>query len=1221
MKKIMKLFVYVAAAAMALASCQKNEMDGPVNDGVQFTINAGIAETKTVITDNGNGTYTPSWDGTESLAVLFELPKKETEAKDATKFTNQTGKGTTAKFSATVTNVPDNGTLYAVSPYDAFGRGFEGGIARLDLNHEQKPTATSFDPACDILVAKPYDYAVVDGAVEVDPLYFTRIMSVLKVNLKSDFDGVKNENVESIKFSTGGVNITGYAKISVENPVFTGEWTTKYDYVTATYESEKISVNGENNSVYFVVAPVTIPVEKELTFTIKTTNYSITKTVKEHPEMTFSAGNVSVINLNIKEDECTSLSGGDDADRYYEKVTSAPADWSGKYLLVNETAAKALSAISTTSTKYGVGTDVAISNEKITATDALTACQVEISNATATSGAYVMMFGGKYLTWTSGNSLNVATEETKNTNWSISLSDGNAVIVNSQDSSRKIFWNQQSPRFACYDTTNQSPVQLYVLVGGDEGGESPSEPAPVLSVTSTEVSLEATDVDGEIEYSVENPVDGVSVVASTEAKWISDFAYDVANKVSFKVEKNNSTAREAVITLSYTGAASKTVTVKQAAASQGGGSEGGETTETWTLVTDASTLSVGDKVVIAAAEYNFALSTDQRSNNRNQASITKNSNTITITDDVQVMTLEAGTIASTYAFNTGSGYLYAASSTKNYLKTESSLTANSSWVISIGDNGVATIKAQGTNTRNWLRYNSTNGDPGPIFSCYSSGQSDVSVYRLEGANEGGGETPEPEPDPTPDPKPETPVYSSLAELVADGAPPTTAKKVTVTLTNEEITKIFVTTSGYRNGVFLQVGEQEIEIFSYDVPEDWIVGGTISGTLTDCDWKLYNSTWELCPANWSELTYKAPEGGSTEPEEPAAPVVATVAQFLAAAEDDVVYEITGVITSVDNTEYGNFYLTDSTGEVLIYGLCSPTGEQKYWQTAGVEVGDIITVRTVRTSHQGTPQGKNALYVSDVNFYIDHTEINVTAEQTTAKFDLSVDVGYTIEYPVGVTELSDEHNNDTATATYTVEFPANEDAEIKTYEIKIVADASFILENPIEGVEYVRTVTIKQAAAEQGGGAYSVIKSVADLSAGTYLLGGNNKDKYADGTMYMWSNASSVSGQKLKTSAVTFTNGNFDADVSSYVHVELIATAKSNVYYIKLGAKYLKGAVKVWSLVDTPVEWTFADMGGTKDGMYFYNEANASYVFINSTTDAIRTYGNSTKYKGIYLFKAN
>ena len=28
-------------------------------------------------------------------------------------------------------------------------------------------------------------------------------------------------------------------------------------------------------------------------------------------------------------------------------------------------------------------------------------------------------------------------------------------------------------------------------------------------------------------------------------------------------------------------------------------------------------------------------------------------------------------------------------------------------------------------------------------------------------------------------------------------------------------------------------------------------------MTNCDWKLYSSTWELCPADYSELTYKAP----------------------------------------------------------------------------------------------------------------------------------------------------------------------------------------------------------------------------------------------------------------------------------------------------------------------------------------------------------------------------
>ncbi len=97
--------------------------------------------------------------------------------------------------------------------------------------------------------------------------------------------------------------------------------------------------------------------------------------------------------------------------------------------------------------------------------------------------------------------------------------------------------------------------------------------------------------------------------------------------------------------------------------------------------------------------------------------------------------------------------------------------------------------------------------------------------------------------------------------------------------------------------------------------------------------------------------------------PSDAVKATVAEFLAAAEDGTTYyELTGVISNVTNTTYGNFDLTDDTGTVLIYGLNSPSGEAKYWAASGAKAGDTITVRTLRTSYNGTPQGKNALFVS-------------------------------------------------------------------------------------------------------------------------------------------------------------------------------------------------------------------------------------------------------------------
>ncbi len=153
--------------------------------------------------------------------------------------------------------------------------------------------------------------------------------------------------------------------------------------------------------------------------------------------------------------------------------------------------------------------------------------------------------------------------------------------------------------------------------------------------------------------------------------------------------------------------------------------EGGSGETTWDLVTNAGDLANGDRIVIVASGYNYALSTKQNNNNRGQASVTKSGNAVTFGTDVQVLELKEGNASGTFGLYTGSGYLYAASSGDNYLRTETTLSNNSSWKIEITSDGVATIKAQGTNTRNWLRYNTSS----KIFSCYSSGQAAISIYK------------------------------------------------------------------------------------------------------------------------------------------------------------------------------------------------------------------------------------------------------------------------------------------------------------------------------------------------------------------------------------------------------------------------------------------------------------------------------------------------------------
>lgn len=149
------------------------------------------------------------------------------------------------------------------------------------------------------------------------------------------------------------------------------------------------------------------------------------------------------------------------------------------------------------------------------------------------------------------------------------------------------------------------------------------------------------------------------------------------------------------------------------------------------LVTDPSNLTVDSEIIIVAADSDVALSTTQNNNNRGQAGVTKDKDGDTISDPgstVQVITIEDGTKDGTVAFNVGNGYLYAASSSSNHLRTETTLSDNSSWTVSIAD-GVATIIAQGTNTRNTMQYNQTNS----LFSCYgSASQKAVSIYKRQG---------------------------------------------------------------------------------------------------------------------------------------------------------------------------------------------------------------------------------------------------------------------------------------------------------------------------------------------------------------------------------------------------------------------------------------------------------------------------------------------------------
>ena len=174
---------------------------------------------------------------------------------------------------------------------------------------------------------------------------------------------------------------------------------------------------------------------------------------------------------------------------------------------------------------------------------------------------------------------------------------------------------------------------------------------------------------------------------------------------------------------------------------------------TFTKVTSASGLEAGANYIIVAHNDDLGVlgMGNQRTNNRNAVVVSEDGEAITVTpgtdaestSDVFQFTLGGNDGAWTLFDEVKGGYLYAASSSSNNLKTQTELDANGQWSITFNADGTAEVVAQGENTRNNMRFNPNTSNNSPMFCCYaetSSIDTRVSFYK-----EGGSVQPAPEP--------------------------------------------------------------------------------------------------------------------------------------------------------------------------------------------------------------------------------------------------------------------------------------------------------------------------------------------------------------------------------------------------------------------------------------------------------------------------------------------
>lgn len=154
----------------------------------------------------------------------------------------------------------------------------------------------------------------------------------------------------------------------------------------------------------------------------------------------------------------------------------------------------------------------------------------------------------------------------------------------------------------------------------------------------------------------------------------------------------------------------------------------------WFLVTDVNDLKAGDKIIIAATGLDYAISTATNTNNRKSTAITKVGSALeNVSEDVQQYALEIDE-NNLYSFKGTLGtdadkYIYAASSSNNYMKVTSTLDDNGKFTIAIDSDGAATIIAQGTYTRNHMQYNNKSTSS-PAFYCTDGSFGAVCLYKF-----------------------------------------------------------------------------------------------------------------------------------------------------------------------------------------------------------------------------------------------------------------------------------------------------------------------------------------------------------------------------------------------------------------------------------------------------------------------------------------------------------
>lgn len=701
MKKSIILSALALVSAFAFVGCNKEVTpDTPKENKVHFTINASAPETKTYIEYDATAkTYTPNWHNGDQLGVFFDTWAEN--AVLSTTFSNTLANGPSASFSGEGTVSASEQTIYAFYPASAFAKAYASHVIGLTIPGSQKPTATSFDKAADLLVNKPYPTTISSTSVVINDMQFTRILSTLKLVITDGTSGnsLSSDKIKSVTITTktsadeSGEALTGRYQWDFENETGAINETVKTNSVTADLSANPIALNG-SNPIYLMVNPTTLPKDSKLIIEISTDKHEISKTATLSTKaFEFPAGKVARLSITIRDTDTIDEAITEPTGTGWYQVKDASWLKAGDKIVITNTAStQALGSQNTNNRAY---TTVSLTGEKLNVGSATQLTLV----AGSQTGTFALQDGSNYLNAVSDEN-HLKSDETAVSDlssWTITANKTGAKIFNVSLTSREIMQNKTNKAFSTYKST-QDPILIYKQYSLPELAAISISLTP--DHTNKTIKVEWTDVANATNYEVTcTGKDAQNIAPDVEEATFTGLAYDTEYTITVTASATGYASSSDSKTQTLVNPAAKTIT-REKASITGVAAAGVTATETGvyslTNATDSDLEVTPDGTVVTAASvsggsltYTVAPNTGSERDGSVTISVNGgNSITITISQLGNIVYYVKVTDASTLSENDQLLFVYETSTSAVAMSTTQNSNNRGSQAVTITSSGI-----------------------------------------------------------------------------------------------------------------------------------------------------------------------------------------------------------------------------------------------------------------------------------------------------------------------------------------------------------------------------------------------------------------------------------------------------------------------------------------------------------------------------------------------------